>query len=131
MVVPLVPILIYSIYRVLYLNKKNPLYLGIVVALLIQTHILSTIILAIFSAVFLCLNYKRITLEKIISFVFSILFALCLSAGYIFQYLEQVSSQKFFFTWTARNFPVNVKDTFWFLFHFKQIDMVFINLSPH
>ena len=112
MVVPLVPILIYSIYRVLYLNKKNPLYLGIVVALLIQTHILSTIILAIFSAVFLCLNYKRITLEKIISFVFSILFALCLSAGYIFQYLEQVSSQKFFFTWTARNFPVNVKDTF-------------------
>ena len=59
MVVPLVPILIYSIYRVLYLNKKNPLYLGIVVALLIQTHILSTIILAIFSAVFLCLNYKR------------------------------------------------------------------------
>jgi len=63
MVVPLVPILIYSIYRVLYLNKKNPLYLGIVVALLIQTHILSTIILAIFSAVFLCLNYKRLTLE--------------------------------------------------------------------
>ena len=93
MVVPLVPILIYSIYRVLYLNKKNPLYLGIVVALLIQTHILSTIILAIFSAVFLCLNYKKLTLEKIISFVFSILFALCLSAGDIFQYLEQVSSQ--------------------------------------
>ena len=119
MVVPLVPILIYSIYRVLYLNKKNPLYLGIVVALLIQTHILSTIILAIFSAVFLCLNYKRITLEKIISFVFSILFALCLSAGYIFQYLEQVSSQKFFFTWTARNFPVNVKDTFLVPFPFQ------------
>ena len=53
MVVPLVPILIYSIYRVLYLNKKNPLYLGIVVALLIQTHILSTIILAIFLRYFM------------------------------------------------------------------------------
>ena len=119
MVIPLVPILIYSIYRVLYLNKKNPLYLGIVVALLIQTHILSTIILAIFSGVFLLLNYKKLTLEKIISFVFSILFALCLSAGYIFQYLEQVSSQKFFFTWTARSFPVNVKDTFSVPFPFQ------------
>lgn len=119
MVIPLVPILIYSIYRVLYLNKKNPLYLGIVVALLIQTHILSTIILAIFSGVFLLLNYKKLTLEKIISFVFSILFALCLSAGYIFQYLEQVSSQKFFFTWTARNFPVDVKDTFLVPFPFQ------------
>ena len=119
MVVPIVPILIYSIYRVLYLNKKNPIYLGIVVALLIQTHILSTIILAIFSAVFLCLNYKKLTLEKIISFVFSILFALCLSAGYIFQYLEQVSSQKFFFTWVARSFPVNVKDTFFAPFPFQ------------
>lgn len=119
MVVPLVPILIYSIYRVLYLNKKNPLYLGIVVALLIQTHILSTVILAIFSGVFLLLNYKKLTLEKIVSFVFSILFALCLSAGYIFQYLEQVSSQKFFFTWTARNFPVDVKDTFLVPFPFQ------------
>lgn len=119
MVIPLVPILIYSIYRVLYLNKKNPLYLGIVVALLIQTHVLSTIILAIFSGVFILLNYKKLTLEKIVSFVFSILFALCLSAGYIFQYLEQVSSQKFFFTWTARNFPVDVKDTFLVPFPFQ------------
>ena len=119
MVIPLVPILIYSIYRVLYLNKKNPLYLGIVVALLIQTHILSTVILAIFSGVFLLLNYKKLTFEKIVSFVFSILFALCLSAGYIFQYLEQVSSQKFFFPWTARNFPVDVKNTFLVPFPFQ------------
>jgi hypothetical protein len=78
MVMPLVPILIYSLYRVLYLNKKNPLYLGIVVALLIQTHILSTIILAISSAVFLLLNYKKLTLDKVVSFVISILFALFL-----------------------------------------------------
>ena len=119
MVIPLVPILIYSIYRVLYLNKKNPLYLGIVVALLIQTHILSTIILAISSAVFLLLNYKKLTLDKVVSFVISILFALFLSAGYIFQYLEQVSSQKFFFTWVARSFPVNVKDTFFAPFPFQ------------
>ena len=52
MVVPLVPLLIYSIYRILFLNRRNPIYLGIVVALLIQTHILSTIILAIFSFIF-------------------------------------------------------------------------------
>ncbi|MEI3023650.1 MAG: hypothetical protein V8T37_01320 [Streptococcus sp.] len=113
MVVPLVPILIYRV----------------VVALLIQTHILSTIILAIFSAVFLCLNYKRITLEKIFSFVFSILFALCLSAGYIFQYLEQVSSQKFFLHMDSEKFSCQCERYFFSLFHFKQIDMVFINLS--
>lgn len=112
MVLPLVPILFYAIYRVVFLNKKNPLYLGVVVALLVQTHILSTIILAIASFIFLLLNYKKITIEKLASFVFSIVFALFLSAGYIFQYLEQVSSQKFLFSWMGRSFPVNVKDTF-------------------
>lgn len=112
MVVPLVPLLIYSIYRILFLNRRNPIYLGIVVALLIQTHILSTIILAIFSFIFLLLNFNMISVKKLVSFILSVLIALFLSAGYILQYIEQVSSQHFLFSWLGRNFPVNVNDTF-------------------
>ena len=51
-----------------------------------------------------------------------------LSAGYIFQYLEQVSSCKIFLHMDSEKFSCQCEDTFWFLFHFKQIDMVFINL---
>lgn len=112
MVIPLVSLLFYSVYRVLFINKRNPIYLGIVIALLIQTHVLSTIILAIFSFIFLLLNYKKLTMKKLVSFGLSVLIALFLSAGYIFQYVEQVSSQHFLFSWLGRNFPVNVNDTF-------------------
>lgn len=112
MVIPLVSLLFYSVYRVLFINKRNPIYLGVVIALLIQTHILSTIILAIFSFIFLLLNYKKLTMKKLVSFGLSVLIALFLSAGYIFQYVEQVSSQHFLFSWLGRNFPVNVNDTF-------------------
>lgn len=112
MVIPLVSLLLYSVYRVLFINKRNPVYLGVVIALLIQTHILSTIILAIFSFIFLLLNYKKLTMKKLVSFGLSVLIALFLSAGYIFQYVEQVSSQHFLFSWLGRNFPVNVNDTF-------------------
>lgn len=112
MVIPLVSLLFYSVYRVLFINKRNPIYLGVIIALLIQTHILSTIILAIFSFIFLLLNYKKLTMKKLVSFELSVLIALFLSAGYIFQYVEQVSSQHFLFSWLGRNFPVNVNDTF-------------------
>lgn len=112
MVIPLVSLLFYSVYRVLFINKRNPIYLGVIIALLIQTHILSTIILAIFSFIFLLLNYKKLTMKKLVSFGLSVLIALFLSAGYIFQYVEQVSSQHFLFSWLGRNFPVNVNDTF-------------------
>ena len=64
MVIPLVSLLFYSVYRVLFINKRNPIYLGVVIALLIQTHILSTIILAIFSFIFLLLNYKKLTMKS-------------------------------------------------------------------
>lgn len=107
MVVGLLPMLIYSLYKVVYENKNNPILLGVTVALLIQTHILSTLILAIFSLVFLIFNIKRITLKHIISFVISAALGLLLSSGFIIQYVEQTSSQTFFFDWKTRNFPVD------------------------
>lgn len=107
MVVGLLPMLVYSLYKVIYEDKRNPILLSITIALLIQTHILSTLILAIFSVVFLFFNIKRIKVKHIISFVISALLGLLLSSGFIFQYLEQTSSQTFFFDWKTRNFPVN------------------------
>lgn len=105
MTVMLVPLLLYALYKVLYLDKRNPLLLGVVIALLVQTHILSTLVLAITSFVFVLFNAKLLTLKKVVSFLYSLGLSLLLSLGFIFQYLEQVKSQTFFVSWTLRDFP--------------------------
>lgn len=110
MVVPLVPWLIYALYKVLYLDKKNPVLLAVVIALLLQTHILSTLVLAFSSILFLLVNFRKITLPKFVSFVLSAVVGLVLSSGYLLQYLEQTHSQAFFFSWHERNFPFDSKD---------------------
>lgn len=100
-----VPLIIYSIYKVLFQEKLNPVLLGVSVALLLQTHLLSTLILGIYGLVFLLLNIKQCSLLKMISFLKSGVIAVLLSIGYLIQYVEQVKSQKFFFNWTLRNYP--------------------------
>ena len=106
MVMPLVPLLFYAIYKVLYLNKQSPALLGIVIALLIQTHVLSTLILAFYSFLFVILSFRKLTLKKLVSFSVSVVIGLLLSIAYLIQYIEQVGSQKFYFSWVARDFPV-------------------------
>lgn len=105
MAIMMVPLLVYSLYKVLYLDKRNPVLLGIVIAILVQTHILSTLVLAITSIVFVILNVKLWSVKKVLSFIQSIVIAVCLSLGYILQYLEQVKSQTLFVSWTLRDFP--------------------------
>lgn len=105
MTIMLVPLLIYALYKVLYLDKRNPILLGFVIALLVQTHILSTLVLAIASIVFVLINIKLWSVKKIVSFIESIGIAICLSLGYTLQYLEQVRSQTLFVSWTLRDFP--------------------------
>ncbi|MGT2933929.1 hypothetical protein [Streptococcus catagoni] len=107
MVVGFVPMLTYALYKVIYEDKTNPFLLAITIALLIQTHIISTLVLAIASMFFLLFNIKRITLRHVISFTLSACLGLLLTSGFIIQYIEQVRSQPFFFTWKTRNFPVN------------------------
>lgn len=121
MVVFFVPLLFYAMYKVLYQDKKNPVLLGIIIALLIQTHVLSTFILAIYSALFVVLSFRKWTWAKIGSFLFSALLGLFLSLGYLGQYFEQVSSQTFFFNWTLRPYPFTLDrlmtpDPLWKLF---------------
>ncbi|MGT2750211.1 hypothetical protein ACVRXF_04755 [Streptococcus orisasini] len=101
----MVPYLIYCLYKVFYLDRFNPIPLGITVALLVQTHIISTVVLAITSFIFVLINYKKINKKVIQSFFLSLLIALALSAGFILQYLEQSKSQLFFVSWILRDFP--------------------------
>lgn len=104
-VAPLIPLLIYAIYKVLYLDDLNPILLSVVVALLVQTHIISTLVLAIASLILVILNIKRLNFKKIVSFFSSIFIAILLSLGFIFQYIEQSQSQVFFVNWKLRDFP--------------------------
>ncbi|WP_438835129.1 hypothetical protein [Streptococcus pluranimalium] len=104
-VVPLIPLLVYGIYKVIYLDKLNPCLLAVTIALLVQTHIISTIVLAIFSLFLVIFNIKKITFKKIRSFFVSLIISLFLTSGFIVQYLEQNKSQEFFVNWKLRNFP--------------------------
>lgn len=104
-VVPLIPLLIYAIYKVIFEDKRNPLLLGVVIALLIQTHVISTVVLAFFSFLLVLLNVHRLTVNKILSFFYSILISIPLMTGFFLQYFEQNQSQEFFVNWRLRDFP--------------------------
>lgn len=100
----LIPFLLLGIYLILFEKKKAGILLGIVVALLVQTHIISTVILALNVVVFLIIFYDKITVQSIVEFIKSIFIALFLSLGFIFQFIEQSKSQVFFANWTTRPF---------------------------
>lgn len=102
---PFIPILIYCIYKVLFMERLNPLPLGITVALLVQTHIISTVVLGISSALFILFSIHKLTVKKLISFSLSMVIAVGLSIGFILQYLEQNRSQTFFVSWGLRDYP--------------------------
>lgn len=102
---PYIPFLIYCIYKVLFMERLNPIPLGITIALLVQTHIISTVVLAISSAIFVIFTLNKLSLKKIHSFVKSIVIAIVLSTGFILQYLEQNNSQTFFVSWGLRDYP--------------------------
>lgn len=103
--VPFIPILIYCIYKVLFMERLNPILLGVTVSLLVQTHVISTLVLAISSAIIVLFNIHRFTWRKLFSFLISVAIALSLSIGYILQYLEQNRSQTFFVSWGLRDYP--------------------------
>ena len=103
---PIVIWIFYFLYRILYENSKSVIWFSILVSLLMQTHIITTVVVAFYCIVFLMLNIKKLNLLKIRDLILSLLLALALSAGYVFQYLEQTLSQKFLFSWTNRDFPI-------------------------
>ncbi|MGT2845236.1 hypothetical protein ACVRZD_08445 [Streptococcus hongkongensis] len=111
-IVGLVPILLYALYKVIYEDKINPLLLAITVSLLIQSHIISTLILAIISILFIMLNSDKIKTKHIVSFATSAGLGLLLSSGFIIQYIELIHSQEFYFSWKSRDFPIPADQMF-------------------
>ncbi|WP_236560063.1 hypothetical protein [Streptococcus halichoeri] len=101
---PLIPFLILAIYQIVFENRQAALLLGIVSALLIQTHIISTLVLAIMSLFFLALNYQYLNWQKLLECVKGGLLGLVLSIGFWLQLLEQTHSQVFYANWTTRPF---------------------------
>ncbi|HHF7011698.1 hypothetical protein [Streptococcus mutans] len=107
--IPLIPLLFYSLYKVIYSERYNPMLLAAVISLLIQTHVISTIVLGIASAIFVLLNSNQLTRQKLFSFSLSLVIGLIMTSGYIFQYVEQTQSQTFFVSWIIRDFPFPAK----------------------
>ncbi|MGQ7413241.1 hypothetical protein ACS6YT_04530 [Streptococcus suis] len=107
---PLITPLIYCIYKVIFQDKLNPIPLGIIIALMVQTHIISTLVLAISSLILVLLSANKLTSKKIVSFVFSIVIAVGLSIGFVIQFIEQRLSQTFFVSWGLRDFPFKSKN---------------------
>lgn len=105
MAASLVPLLVWGLYKVIFKNRLNPFLLGAVIALLIQTHILSTMILAFISFLFVLLNIRRMNWAKWGSFVMSIGMGIILATGFLVQYKIQSDSQVFFFDWLSRDYP--------------------------
>ncbi|MDG4477834.1 hypothetical protein [Streptococcus parasuis] len=104
-VVPLIPLLLFAIYKVIYNEEYNPILLGIVISLLVQTHIISTVVLAIFSFILVIFNIDKLNIKKIKSFFYSVIISIFLMSGFIIQYIEQNFSQQFFVNWKLRNHP--------------------------
>ncbi|HFU4000689.1 TPA: hypothetical protein ACGO3D_000786 [Streptococcus suis] len=107
---PLIAPLIYCIYKVVFQDKYNPVPLGIIIALLVQTHIISTLVLAISSIILVLLSVNKLTLKKITSFALSVVLAIGLSIGFILQFVEQRLSQTFFVSWGLRDYPFKSKN---------------------
>lgn len=106
---PLIAPLIYCIYKVIVQDKLNPIPLGIVIALMVQTHLISTLVLAISSIILVLLSINRLTLKKILSFCLSVVIAVGLSIGFVLQFIEQRLSQTFFVSWGLRDYPFKSK----------------------
>lgn len=98
------PLLFWCFYRILYQDKRNPIWLAVIVAVLIQTHIVSTVMLAIMSGLFLLFHIRELTKKIWICFVKSLGIAIGLSAGFVFPMLEQMTEQKLHGTATGVSF---------------------------
>lgn len=104
-VVPLCILLIHALFLILIKGEKKVLYLGVVAALLIQTHLLSTFVLIIYFIVFSLFNLSSLNFKKIQNLLLSAAISISLSIGFLAQFLEQQFSQTFFYKWNTRDVP--------------------------
>lgn len=108
------PLVIYAIYRILIKHEDCFIFLGISFSLLVQSHLISSLLYGIFFfcmiVVFLIMNRKDISLIKktIITIFKGTIIALLLCAWYLLPMLEQMQSQVF---WLTLNGEINTIKT--------------------
>lgn len=96
-----VPLVLYAIYRILVKHEDCFIFLGISFSLLVQSHLISSLLYGIFFfciiVVFLIMNRKDFSLIKktIITIIKGTIIALLLCAWYLLPMFEQMHSQTF------------------------------------
>ena len=109
-----VPLVLYAIYRVLIKHEDCFIFLGISFSLLVQSHLISSLLYGIFFfcmiIVFLIMNRKDFSLIKktIITILKGTIIALLLCAWYLLPMFEQMQSQVF---WLTLNGEINTIKT--------------------
>ena len=105
-----VPLVLYTIYRILVKHEDCFIFLGISFSLLVQSHLISSLLYGIFFfcmiVVFLIMNRKDFSLIKktIITIIKGTTLALLLCAWYLLPMFEQMYSQTF---WLSVNSQYN------------------------
>lgn len=105
-----VPLVLYAIYRILVKHEDCFVFLGISFSLLVQSHLISSLLYGIFFfcmiVVFLIMNRKDFSLIKktIITIIKGTIIALLLCVWYLLPMFEQMHSQTF---WLSVNSQYN------------------------
>lgn len=91
----LLPIILYYLYRLFYFQESNIVRVAILATIVINTHILSTMIIVLICLLFTFLNLKKMDVKIIMSLIQSVIITIGLSAFFLFPMLEQKLSQEF------------------------------------
>ena len=93
----LIPALCYMLYSILYLknyNTKTAVLLGIIAAIIVKTHILSTLMAVVVVALFLIINIKKSSVKAWITIAKACIATILFSASFLLPMIEQLFSQK-------------------------------------
>ena len=105
-----VPLVLYAIYKILIKHEDCFIFLGVSFSLLVQSHLISSLLYGIFFfcmiVVFLIMNRKEFSLIKktLITIIKGTIIALLLCAWYLLPMFEQIHSQTF---WLSVNSQYN------------------------
>ena len=108
-----VPLVLYAIYRILIKHEDCFVFLGISFSLLVQSHLISSLLYGIFFfcmiVVFLIMNRKDFSLIKktIVTIIKGTALALLLCMWYLIPMLEQLHSQTFWMSINSRYNNIN------------------------
>ncbi|MDO0919780.1 MULTISPECIES: hypothetical protein [Enterococcus] len=90
----LLPLLLYYLYQLFYFEKTNIAAVSIIAAIIVNTHILSTMVVALICLLFFFLNIRRVNGKVMLALMKTILLTVGFSAFFLLPLLEQKASQE-------------------------------------